>query len=553
MRSGGSAAKRSGGWRNCGGDNAGFSGLAGGSFLALVGGMSAWSPVFPALVTSGEMRALEEAAVAAGRSEEALMDAASLALAQTVQEWLPRPGAAVVFAGKGHNAGDAFGLAGHLVEAGWRVEVRLAWPEGELRPLAARKLAAIRARVTWAALDAEAVPEGRPLLLIDGVLGIGGSGRLQGAAAGAVRALNALRHRRQALALAVDLPSGLGGDEEPVAADLTATLGWPKDFLLADEASAWVGRLVALPLAGLAAPEGREARDFLVTAAGLRAWLPPRPAFSRHKGQSGRIGLVAGSVGLTGAARLAATAAALMGGGLVTLFCPRDAYAILAASCPPEVMVRPVGSCGEVRDFPLDALGLGPGMGASALPGLAELLREDARPLVVDADALNGLAAGPGLGRGGWGGPRLFTPHPGELGRLMAAAGLGQVAGGRRQQAQALAEALGVTVLAKSARSLVVEAGRPAAWNGSGHPLMARGGMGDVLTGFLTTWAAQGLPLYRAAALGSWALGRGAELFHRASGHEETGLASEVMAWAAGAAMAELRGGWAGGGGFGRG
>lgn len=135
----------------------------------------------------------------------------------------------------------------------------------------------------------------------------------------------------------------------------------------------------------------------------------------------------------------------------------------------------------------------------------------------------------------------------------MAAAGLGQVAGGRRQQAQALAEALGVTVLAKSARSLVVEAGRPAAWNGSGHPLMARGGMGDVLTGFLTTWAAQGLPLYRAAALGSWALGRGAELFHRASGHEETGLASEVMAWAAGAAMAELRGGWAGGGGFGRG
>ena len=139
MRSGGSAAKRSGGWRNCGGDNAGFSGLAGGSFLALVGGMSAWSPAFPALVTSGEMRALEEAAVAAGRSEEALMDAASLALAQTVQEWLPRPGAAVVFAGKGHNAGDAFGLAGHLVEAGWRVEVRLAWPEGELRPLAARR------------------------------------------------------------------------------------------------------------------------------------------------------------------------------------------------------------------------------------------------------------------------------------------------------------------------------------------------------------------------------------------------------------------------------
>ena len=491
------------------------------------------------------MRALEGEAVAAGRSEEALMDAAGRGLAEVVREWLPQPGVAVVVAGKGHNAGDAFVLAGHLVEAGWQVELRLAWPEEELRPLAARKLAALGSRVSRAALEAGEVPAGRPLLLIDGVLGIGGGGPLRGEAAAAVRALHALRQHRQAVTLAVDLPSGLGGDAEPVMADLTATLGWPKDFLFADEASASVGRLLAIPLEGLGEPRGREARDVLVTAAGLRAWLLPRPAFSRHKGQSGRVGLLAGSVGLTGAARLAATAAALMGGGLVTLFCPRDVYAILAASCPPEVMVRPVDSCLEVMDFPLDALGVGPGMGSSPLPGLEELLRRDLRPMIVDADALNKLAAGPWLGRGDvvWGGPRLLTPHPGEWARLVAAAGRAQEGRGQRREAQAFVEAFGVTLLAKSARSFVVEAGRPAAWNGSGHPLMARGGMGDVLTGFLTTLVAQGMPLYRAAALGSWALGRGAELFHRASGHEETGLASAVMAHAAGAAMAELRAG----------
>jgi NAD(P)H-hydrate repair Nnr-like enzyme with NAD(P)H-hydrate dehydratase domain len=89
----------------------------------------------------------------------------------------------------------------------------------------------------------------------------------------------------------------------------------------------------------------------------------------------------------------------------------------------------------------------------------------------------------------------------------------------------------------------VIGRGRPAAWNGTGHPLMARGGMGDVLTGFLTTFIAQGMPLYEAAALGSWVLGRGAELYHQATGWEEPGLASEVMLHAAGAAMAGLRAG----------
>ena len=502
-------------------------------------------PSHAPLITPSEMRGLEARAVAAGITEETLMDEAGAGIAKYVREWLPQAGMLVVFAGKGHNAGDAFVAAEHLAKAGWQVQVRLAWPETELRPLAAQKLAAIREQVTLADLETMDVPAGRPLLLMDGLLGIGAAGNLRGAAAAAVCMMNRLRQREHALTLAVDLPSGLGSDSGPVTADVTLTLGFPKDVLFQDEAAASVGRLVCLPLTGLPEVENALRRDVLVTAAGLRRNLPERSYFAKHKGQSGRVGILAGSTGLTGAARLASTAAGLMGGGLVTLFCPRSVYEILAASCPPEVMVRSIASCQEVMDFPLDALGVGPGMGMVPVPMLARLLSHDPRPVVVDADALNVLAAGPALRRGKpfFAGPRLLTPHPGELARLVNAVVPDKAADPRRSQAQALAEKLEVTLLAKSARSLVVEPGRKAAWNGTGHPLMARGGMGDVLTGFLTVFAAQGMPLYEAAALGSWLLGRGAELYHATTGCEEPGLATEVMRLAAGPAMAELRAG----------
>ena len=502
-------------------------------------------PSYAPLVTAAGMRCLEERAFATGITDETLMEEAGAGIAEYVGKWLPEPGAAVVFAGKGHNAGDAFVLAGHLGEVGWTVQIRLAWPEAELRPLAAEKLSAIRQQVTFAELESLAVPSGRPLLLVDGLLGIGTRGSLRGVAATAVRTINLLRQREHALTLAVDLPSGLGGDPEPVAADVTVTLGFPKDLLFKDEAAASVGRIIRVPLAGLGQPDDAGTRDLLVTAAGLRPGLPSRPGFAKHKGQSGRIGILAGSTGLTGAARLASQAAVLMGGGLVTLFCPRTVYEVLAASCPAEVMVRPVISCAEVADFPLDALGVGPGMGAVPLPLFSNLLWNFPHPMIVDADALNLLATARGRGQREttFAGPRLLTPHPGELARLIKSVLPDKQHAARREQAEALADALGTTVLAKSARSFVVQPGRPAAWNGTGHPLMARGGMGDVLTGFLTVFAAQGMPLYEAAALGSWLLGRGAELYHAATGFEEPGVASEVMRYAAGPAMAELRAG----------
>lgn len=500
---------------------------------------------FAAIATGDEMRALESRAFLSGSTEDQLMQEAGAAVAAVVKHWLPQPGVAVLFAGKGHNAGDAFVVAGHLHDAGWKVELRLAWPVEALRPLAAQQFATLSGRVPVVPLETETVPAGRPLLLIDGLLGIGSGGALRGEALAAVRFLNNLRQKEHALTLAIDLPSGLGGDPEPVTADLTVTLGYPKNLLFTDEAAACTGRLKVAPLTGLSLPENPDTCDVLTIAAGLRRHLLPRPAFSRHKGDSGRIAILAGSTGLTGAARLASTAASMMGGGLVTLFCPASVYEILAAACPPEVMVQAVDSSQEVRDFPWDALGVGPGLGATPPPMLADLLLNDPRPIIVDADALNALAGGTWWKKAAFRfiGPRLLTPHPGELARLIRTVNPALSGKPRREQVQALVDASGAVVLAKSALSFVLAPGRPAIWNGTGHPLMARGGMGDVLTGFLTTFAAQGLALETAAALGSWVLGRGAECYHDATGWEEPGLAGEVMRHAAGAAMAELRAG----------
>jgi NAD(P)H-hydrate epimerase len=390
-------------------------------------------------------------------------------------------------------------------------------------------------------VESGSTPQGRPLLLIDGLLGIGTGGNLKSPVREACRTINRLRERHFAEVLAVDLPSGMDADSgvadaDTVMADITATLGYPKSGLRAHGVEKYTGRLALVPLRPLPCPENAESRDRLITPDMLRGMLRPRP-FTMHKGQAGRVGIVAGSRGLTGAARLAATAAGAAGGGLVTLFCPNDVYDILAAACPPEVMVRAVNSCLEVMEFPLDAIGVGPGMGPAPLPYLATLLRDDPRPVIVDADALNALAGSRVSLAGRKGGPRLLTPHPGELTRLATA-----FVPDSADPAKALAEAWNITVLSKSSRSAVISAGQPVTYNSTGHSMMAKGGMGDVLTGFCTTFAAQGIGLHDAACLGSWLIGFAAEQARVLDGDAPEGFTpSRLIEVAAARGFAALR------------
>jgi NAD(P)H-hydrate epimerase len=202
-----------------------------------------------------------------------------------------------------------------------------------------------------------------------------------------------------------------------VVADITLTVGVAKQGLVADEATNHVGRIEWIPLEDLPVPPDG---DRLIVPGELARWLPPR-RFDFHKGDAGRVGIVAGSRGLLGASVLTALGALRGGAGLVSLFVPEDLYALAVSQAPPpELMIRPVASYGEVREHPLAALAIGPGLGRPGKKQRGELmglLAAFAGPVVLDADGLN-MVAEAGLA-GTLEESVLVTPHPGEMERLM--------------------------------------------------------------------------------------------------------------------------------------
>lgn len=502
------------------------------------------------LVTCEQMRTLEVAAVAAGVSEEALMEEAGRGLAAAVVALLPRPDAVVIFAGKGHNAGDAFVAARHWLDAGWPVVVRSCYPRNEWRPLTLSRWKLVANRLSG---DIPAV--GR-LLLIDGLLGLGSGRDLRAPVVDACREMNDLRRRRQATVAAVDGPTGIDfdtgqADRNAVRADLTATVAVAKRGLLAEEAVNHVGRLTVVPVpilepTGGGGPGG----DDVLTPRHLRPWLPGPRAYDFHKGQAGRVLVVAGSRGLVGAARFCSAAAVHGGAGLITLAVPKDVQDVVAASVCPEVMVRGYREWAELVEVPADVLAVGPGLGRRDDAGLAAWLALESRPAVIDADALNALAA---LGAGDREEParqaraalarpdRLLTPHPGEMQRLLAAWERSLLDASRARQARGVSADLGTVVLLKGARTLIAAPGHPLAHNTTGHPGMASGGMGDVLTGLCAALMAQGGGARAAGCLGSWLLGRAAELALASGADSPESLRASVVLDHLGRAFDALR------------
>jgi NAD(P)H-hydrate epimerase len=472
------------------------------------------------ILTSSQMTGAEEAAFARGATAGELMEVAGRSIADMVVQFHPSPGTCHVFAGKGHNAGDVLVAARHLGSAGWRITLEMAFPASELAPLTAAQLAGVP--VTPGA------PSGGPLVVLDGLLGIGSSGAPREPVAGSIRKINNLRKARGAWVLAADLPSGLNADDgstagDCVRADATIAMGFLKSGLITDSAAEFVGRLAIATLPDLVPPSGADPAG-LITPDSLSGLLPPR-SFDVHKGLCGRVAVVAGSSGLTGAARLCSHAAVSGGAGLVTLFVPREIHPIMATSAIPEVMVRPVDSLLEVLDFPFDVLAIGPGIGSSRADEVVSLLHGIPVPAVIDADALNILSAGHMDLAASPAGPRLLTPHPGEMQRLFPQDGRT-----RRGWLEAFVAAHPVTLLLKGSRTIIGEAGSPPSLNSTGHPGMASGGMGDVLTGVCAALIAQGHSTRDAALAGAWVCGRAAEIAITRGESQESLRASAVLA-----------------------
>lgn len=266
--------------------------------------------------------------------------------------------------------------------------------------------------------------------------------------------------------------------------------------------------------------------------------LPPRPA-EAHKGVFGTVLIIGGSVGMSGAAGLAGIAALRAGAGLVRVAIPEPVLPIVAGYEPSYTTIPlPADSSGKISYRALhriydqieqaDWIAIGPGLGRSW--GLSRLVSriysEVAKPLVIDADGLNALARGDGnlpSARG----PRILTPHPGELRRL-----IGPAVDPRRpieercQIAQQWAGQVGIILVYKGHHTMVTDGSRRY-FNPTGNPGMATGGSGDVLTGVITALGAQGLDPFSAAQLSVYLHGLAGDLAAHELG-EEGMIASDI-------------------------
>jgi ADP-dependent NAD(P)H-hydrate dehydratase / NAD(P)H-hydrate epimerase len=525
---------------------------------------------FP-ILTSAQMRAAEEAAFARGVDVEALMDKAGAGVAQTVTKFFRTPGKCTVFAGKGHNAGDALVAAQCLRRIGWKIEIRLAFQEADCSDLMRKKLESLRCRppeildatpsrgggtdigVTLVELLAQQADElsaaqeavaaeaylatATPRIILDGLLGLGAKPPLRDPIRAACRFINELRANKGAYVFAVDLPTGLDGDSgktdrDCVNADFTVTIGFAKPGLVADGALNFIGRLEVVQLDDLRSPE-EKAKEVVAAPSAFRGLLPRRE-YSTYKNQCGRISVVAGSRGFIGAALMTSQGALRAGAGLVEVFVPEEIYEIVASAGPMEAMVKPLRSYRDLLKEKADVWALGPGLGKSRAAEILELIEKVKQPMVIDADGLNILAEKTSMLRH-CKGKRLLTPHPGEMKRLWL-----DEKETRAKTALKFCRRFPVTLLLKGSRTIVAERDRPVSYNSTGNPGMATGGMGDILTGVCAGLAGQGLSLYDAARLGAWLCGRAAEMAIFNGGQSEQSLLPRDLLDHLGQAFQEL-------------
>lgn len=478
------------------------------------------------VVSAAEMRELDRLAIEDyGISGVVLMENAGLKVVEVARQMLGdvRGRVISVFAGKGNNGGDGFVVARHLFNMGCRVRVFLLAKTEEIAGDAGVNLS------IWEKMSQPVYTVGRDDqldelcsflagsdLIIDAIFGTGFKGLPGQPAAGVIQAINDSKKP----VLAVDIPSGLEADSGLVGgpcvrAAQTVTFGLPKLGLVQQPGAGYVGRLhvadISIPSFLLKA---EHLKRHLLTPEMVSNWLVPRPA-NFHKGDCGRVLIIAGSRGMTGAACLVAEGAARAGAGLVTLAVPAGLQEVVAGKLTEVMTVAlPATSSQTISRNALndiltlaehaDVVALGPGI--TTHPETAALVRELLPALragcVLDADGLNCLVNHLDIFQYTLA-PLVLTPHPGEMGRLIGKT-TAEVQKQRLFLTEQAAQAWGAVVLLKGAATIVASPGGTAYINTTGNPGMATGGSGDVLTGVIAGLLGQGLGALEAAAAGAY-------------------------------------------------
>lgn len=448
------------------------------------------------------------------------------------------PGSVVVVCGTGNNGGDGFVVARRLTASGLPVRVFLAGDPAALPADAATN------RDSWVAMGGaieNALGEpfaledalGGAAIVVDALFGTGLSRPVSGELVTVIEAINRARGRRVSL----DVPSGLDANTGQVLgvavfAHETITFAHTKLGLSTSSGADHAGQVTVVDI-GIPASASREVGESAVVleARDVAGWITPR-ATSTHKGGAGRVVAVAGSPGKTGAALLVARGALRAGAGLVTICTFPDAADALDHRVLEEMTARIEPARLEASLDELlagaDAVALGPGLGLfdEARRVVSHVALSHEGFVVVDADALSLLAGRLEALRAARG-PRVLTPHPGELGRLLGVTAA-EVEADRFSAVRRAAESSGCTVLLKGARTLISTPGAPTIVNPSGSPALATPGSGDVLTGVVAALYCALRDGSRAACAAAFLHGKAGERWALETGADRGLLARDV-------------------------
>ena len=483
------------------------------------------------VVTAAEMRQIDNDTIEGiGIPGIVLMETAGSAIVRAIVQYYPTTQRIGILVGKGNNGGDGLVIARQLAHAGRDVHLFLVSPadsftgEAHINLQIAKRLGLqieeILTDTGFYGTGTVPTTLASCELFVDAIFGTGLRDTVRDPIATVIDTINSF----SIPILSVDLPSGLDADTgNPlgacVKADRTVTIGLPKRGLLVHPGTEYAGKL---EIVDIGFPEQVvDAQDIKVnwtTTAQASQWVPPRPSAS-HKGTYGRVLVVAGSTGMTGAAALASEAALRTGAGLVTLATPKHLNPILEGLLP-EVMTLPlpetdagslsVSATSAILAFAektKSVLAIGPGISQhpDTVALVHQLVRENReqaldRQMVVDADGLNALSQAPEvislLDR-----TAVLTPHPGEMSRLTSTS-ISNLEADRIRTAQQFASEHNLTLVFKGAPTVTGLPNGDVWINSTGNPGMATGGMGDVLTGIIAGLMAQGHASETAAVLG---------------------------------------------------
>ncbi|MBN2274153.1 MAG: NAD(P)H-hydrate dehydratase [Bacteroidales bacterium] len=465
-----------------------------------------------------------------------LMERAGKACTNWICEKFDRNEKIIIFTGPGNNGGDGWTVARLLTEQGFpNIRVCLLRLSAALSPDSAinRERLIEQHRIPVAEIaSADDFPVIKPSdIVIDALFGSGLTRPLTSLPANLIKHINSAGCR----VIAIDIPSGLMGEDNTgniadniIKANHTLTFQFPKLSFFFPENEMFVGNWTVLDI-GLRSDciEKTDTPYYYIYKEDIAGLVKPRRKFS-HKGMFGHALLVAGSYGMMGAAVLASRACLRAGAGLVSVHVPLKGCEIIQTTVPEAIVsLDPSETCfSRIPDLiPYNAIGVGPGIGrrTAVQKALNSLLIKCPRPMVIDADALNLIAAHKGFIEKI---PEnsILTPHPKEFERL---AGVNKNGYDRLMKQIAFARKHKVILVLKGAHTSVALPDGKSYFNSTGNPGMASGGSGDVLTGIILSFMAQGYEPAEAAIAGVYLHGLAGDIAVRQKGQQAL-IASDI-------------------------